>query len=119
MDEIDVTYLKKYSSLLSHPEIAKIKKKYLDGPNITEPIRGGIDQKTQKELFEKIDESNFSSVEKVKMILGLMMILDGMFPEKEVVSGLGSVLGNKFSDDIERHRKEERAYLENKLENLD
>lgn len=60
-------------------------------------------------MYKKIDNADIlSNQEKIEAIMGLMMILDGSFPEAYIISHLEKVFGKEFLETIEKKREEFR-----------
>ena len=104
---IEEIYFIKYSDVFDKQVISQMLEEYKTGIIVFEPIRKTLTEADQEELYSQIDKSNLlSHQEKFETIIGLMMILDGSFPEATIVSRLGNVLGKEFMDTIENKRNE-------------
>ena len=104
---IEENYFIKYSDVLDKQVISQMLEEYKTGIIVFEPIRKTLTEADQEDLYSQIDKSNLlSHQEKIETIIGLMMILDGSFPEATIVSRLGNVFGKEFMDTIENKRNE-------------
>ena len=104
---IEEIYFIKYSDVLDKQVISQMLEEYKTGIIVFEPIRKTLTEADQEDLYSQIDKSNLlSHQEKFETIIGLMMILDGSFPEATIVSRLGNVFGKEFMDTIENKRNE-------------
>ena len=104
---IEEIYFIKYSDVLDKQIISQMLEEYKTGIIVFEPIRKTLTEADQEDLYSQIDKSNLlSHHEKFETIIGLMMILDGSFPEATIVSRLGNVFGKEFMDTIENKRNE-------------
>ena len=104
---IEEMYFIKYSDVLDKQIISQMLEEYKTGISVFEPIRKTLTEADQEDLYSQIDKSNLlSHQEKFETIIGLMMILDGSFPEATIVSRLGTVFGKEFMDTIENKRNE-------------
>jgi hypothetical protein len=104
---IEENYFIKYSDVLDKQVISQMLEEYKTGIIVFEPIRKTLTEADQEDLYSQIDKSNLlSHQEKFETIIGLMMILDGSFPEATIVSRLGNVFGKEFMDTIENKRNE-------------
>ena len=104
---IEEIYFIKYSDVLDKQVISQMLEEYKTGIIVFEPIRITLTEADQEDLYSQIDKSNLlSHQEKFETIIGLMMILDGSFPEATIVSRLGNVFGKEFMDTIENKRNE-------------
>lgn len=104
---IEIKYFEKYKNLVDWNNIAYFLEEYKLGDIIFEPIRNKLTEQVQENLYEKIDKSEIlSSQEKLGAIIGLMMVLDGSFPEPPIVSLLEKVFGKEFIEEIEKKREE-------------
>lgn len=103
---IEGKYFAKYKDLLNQEPIIRVKEEYLSQKIIYKPIRNILTEAEQDELYMQIDNSDFlSRQEKFEAIIGLMMVLDGSFPEPKILSNLQKVFGNKFVETIEEKKK--------------
>lgn len=104
---VETKYFEKYRETLNQVSVQQLLEEYKSGDIIFEPIRNQLTQPDQEELYAKIDKSNFlSPQERIETIIGLMMILDGSFPEPPIVSRLEEIFGKEFTETIERKRDE-------------
>lgn len=104
---IEGKYFEKYKDILHQQKILQLIEEYKTGVIVFEPIRKTLTEKEQEVLYKKIDESDFLACQdKFETIIGLMMILDGSFPEATIVSRLGKVFGEEFMDTVEQKRNE-------------
>lgn len=104
---VETKYFEKYRETLNQVSVQQLLEEYKSGDIIFEPIRNQLTQPDQEELYAKIDKSNFlSPQERIETIIGLMMILDGSFPESPIVSRLEQIFGKEFTETIERKRDE-------------
>lgn len=112
---VEVKYFEKYNYLMGRKSIQQLLEKYRTGDIIFEPIRSKLTKADQEDLYERIDKSGIlSSEEKLKSIIGLMMLLDGSIPEGPIVSNLGKVLGKGFINMVEKRRKDFRLLWKGK-----
>lgn len=103
---VETKYFQKYKNLVDWNNIAHLIEEYKSGDIIFEPIRNKLTEQTQKNLYEQIDKSEIlSSQEKFEAIIGLMMVLDGSFPEPPIVPLLEKVFGKEFMEEIEKKRE--------------
>ena len=104
---VEAKYFEKYRDLVNQEAVQQLLEEYKSGDIIFEPPRSQLTQVEQEELYARIDKSNLlSSQEKFETIIGLMMILDGSFPEAAIVSHLEKVFGKEFVGTIETKRDE-------------
>lgn len=104
---IEARYFEKYKNQINQKSVLKILEEYKSGDVIFEPIRNQITGKDQEDLYKQIDESNaLSPQEKIETIIGLMMILDGLFPKPSTTSRLKKVFGKEFLKAIQEKQKE-------------
>lgn len=104
---IEGKYFAKYRDVPDRESVQRLLDEYASGDTILEPMRNQFTEAEQEELYMLIDQSNLlSRQEKIEAIIGLMMVLDGMFPEPPIVSRLGQVLGEGFVEAIEKKRGE-------------
>jgi hypothetical protein len=104
---IEEKYFEKYKDLLNKESVQRLLDEYKSGDIIFEPIRNKVTEAEQEDLYMRLDQSNFlSPQEKIETVIGLMMVLDGSFPEPQIVSRLGKVFGKEFIEVIERKRDE-------------
>lgn len=104
---IEGKYFEKYKDILHQQKILQLIEEYKTGVIVFEPIRKTLTEKEQEVLYKKIDESDFLACQdKFETIIGLMMMLDGSFPEATIVSRLGKVFGEEFMDTVEQKRNE-------------
>ena len=109
---IEENYFIKYSDVLDKQVISQMLEEYKTGIIVFEPIRKTLTEADQEDLYSQIDKSNLlSHQEKFETIIGLMMILDGSFPEATIVSRLGNVFGKEFMDTIENKRNEFKTVI--------
>jgi len=109
---VETKYFEKYRETLNQASVQQLLEEYKSGDIIFEPIRNQITQTDQEELYAKIDKSNFlSPQERIETIIGLMMILDGSFPEPPIVSHLEKIFGKEFMETIERKRDEFKTVI--------
>lgn len=107
---IEKKYFEKYRNMLNQQNVLQLIEEYKTGDIVFEPVRKKLTEAEQEDLYTRIDQSNFlSPQEKIETIIGLMMILDGSFPEAPIVSRLGKVLGEEFMETIEKKRDELKA----------
>lgn len=104
---IEEEYLAKYKDLVNQETIMRLIEEYLSQDIIYEPIRNKLTQVEQEELYMQIDNSDFlSHQEKVETFMGLMMVLDGSFPEPKILSNMKKVFGKEFVEAIEETKKD-------------
>jgi len=104
---IEKKYFEKYKNMLDQSDVLQLIEDYRTGDIIFEPIRNKLTDAVQEDLYIRIDKSNYlSPKEKIEAIIGLMMILDGSFPEAPIVSRLGNVLGKEFMKTVEEKKDE-------------
>ena len=109
---IETRYLKKYKGVEDRETILQLLREYKSGDIIFEPIRNKLTEAEQEKLYEQIDKSDIlSSQEKAKAIIGLMMILDGSFPKRSIVSYLEKVFGEELIKIIEKKRNEFKSEI--------
>ena len=107
---IEKKYFEKYRDMLNHQDVLRLIEEYKTGDIVFEPIRNKLTEAEQEDLYIRIDKSDFlSPQEKIETIIGLMIILDGSFPEAPIVSRLGKVLGKEFMETIEKNHDELKA----------
>ena len=105
--DIETKYFKKYRDLLNQKNIVQLLEEYKTGQPLYEPPRKNITDSDMDSMYAKIDESNLlTRPEKLESIIGLMMILDGSFPNTKIRSQLGKVCGKNFIDVIEKKHDE-------------
>ena len=103
---VETKYFQKYKNLVDWDDITYLIEEYKSGDIIFEPIRNKLTEQEQENLYEQIDRSKIlSSQEKLEAIIGLMMVLDGSFPEPPIVSLLEKVFGKEFMEEIEKKRE--------------
>lgn len=85
---VEKKYLIKYKSLIQ-PEVFKaLLEGYAFGDIVFEPIRNKLSETEVDNLYLRIDKANFlSHQEKFETIVALMYLIDGSFPESEVILG--------------------------------
>lgn len=106
-DNIEGKYFAKYNDLLNQQKILQLFEEYETGITVFEPIRNRITEQEQDEMYSKIDNSNLlDHQEKFETIIGLMMVLDGLFPSDTIVSRFGKIFGKEFMDTIIQKRNE-------------
>jgi len=104
---IETKYFEKYKGLVNQETIMHLIEEYKSQDIIFEPIRNKLTQVEQGELYMQIDNSDFlSHQEKAETIIGLMMVLDGSFPEPKILSYMKKVFGKKFVEIIEEKKKD-------------
>jgi hypothetical protein len=104
---IEVKYFVKYKNAINKEIITQLLEKYKSGDIIFEPIREKLTEKEQEDLYAEIDKSDLlSSEEKIETIISLMSILDGIFPEPNMIFSLEKVFGKEFMEAIEKKRDE-------------
>ena len=104
---IEAKYLGKYKQLIDQKIFFQLIQEYRTGDIIFEPIRKRISELDQENLYEQIDKSEtLSHQEKFEAIMGLMMVLDGSFPETYIMSHLETIFGKEFVETIENKREE-------------
>lgn len=104
---IESKYFEGYKNLVDLKRVSFLLDKYKKGPAVFEPIRKKFSEKEQEELFEQIDKFNaFSPQERIEAIIGLMMLLDGIFPEEPILVNLGRIFGEDFIKIINQKRYE-------------
>ena len=107
---VEAKYFEKYREILNQASVQQLLQEYKSGDIIFEPIRNQLTQRDQEDLYARIDKSNFlSPQEKIETIIGLMMLLDGSFPEPPIVSQLEKIFGKEFTETIEGKRDEFRS----------
>lgn len=104
---IEEEYLAKYKDLVNQETIMRLIEEYLSQDIIYEPIRNKLTQVEQEELYMQIDDSDFlSHQEKAETFMGLMMVLDGSFPEPKILSYMKKVFGKEFVEKIEEKKND-------------
>ena len=107
---IEAKYFGKYKDMVDQRTFFQLIEGYKSGDIIFEPVRRELSEADQEDLYKKIDNADIlSSQEKIEAIIGLMMILDGMFPETHIISHLEKVFGKEFSETIEKKREESKG----------
>ena len=102
---IEKKYFEKYRYVADQESVRQLINEYKAGDIIFEPIRNKLTDSEQESFYVQIDKSNsLSPLEKIEAIIGLMMILDGLFPEPPIISRLGKVFGREFIETIEKKR---------------
>lgn len=104
---VEGKYFEKYNDILNKQRILQLIEEYKSGIIVFEPIRNTLTEQEQDELYSKIDNANLlNHQEKFETIIGLMMVLDGSFPDDIIVAQLGKVFGREFMDTIIQKRNE-------------
>jgi hypothetical protein len=104
---IEGKYFAKYKDLLDQEIIMRLKEEYISQKVIFEPIRDQLTREEQDELYMQIDKSDvLSSQEKLETVIGLMMVLDGSFPEPKILSSMKKVFSKEFVEAIEEKKND-------------
>lgn len=104
---VEGKYFEKYNDILNKERILQLIEEYKSGIIVFEPIRNTLTEQEQDELYSKIDNANLlNHQERFETIIGLMMVLDGSFPDDIIVTQLGKVFGKEFMDTIIQKRNE-------------
>jgi hypothetical protein len=104
---IEIKYLKKYKDSVDLKVLSLLMEKYKSGDVIFEPLRKKLTKVTLEKLYSLIDKSGIlSPQEKVEAIFGLMMILDGFFPETYIISHLKKIFGEEFAETVDKKSEE-------------
>lgn len=112
MNNIETKYFEKYKNMVDWAVISKYIEKYKSGDIIFEPIRNKLTEAEQEGMLIRIDQSEFLSPQnKLEAIVGLMMILDGSFPEPSLLELLKKVYGKEFLENVGRTRKKFWKYI--------
>jgi 5'-3' exonuclease len=109
---IEAKYFRKYKDRTDQRTFLKLIEEYKSGDIIFEPIREKLSEADHENLYQKIDNADIlSDQEKIEAIIGIMMILDGSFPETYITSHLEKVFGKEFLETIEKKEKNLRMIL--------
>jgi hypothetical protein len=98
---VELKYLAKYRDIAGSKACDEFVKEYVATEVVFQPIRDNFNTDEQDELFKQIDESgSLSPRERFEAIAGLIMLMDGQFPELKRIESLGTVFGNKFVETV-------------------
>lgn len=104
---VEAKYFEKYKHIVDQKVFSQLIEEYKSGDIVFEPIRKELTEVDQENLYNQIDKSGvLSTQEKFEAIIGLMMILDGSFPETYIISHLKKVFGKEFVETVEKKREE-------------
>ena len=104
---IEAKYFEKYRDVINRDTVLQLLEEYKSGDIIFEPIRNQLSEAEQEDLYAQIDKTDIlSRQDKIETIIGLMMILDGSFPESSILSRLEKVFGKEFVESVEKKREE-------------
>jgi len=104
---VEVKYFANYKDKIKPEVYWQLIKEYESGDIVFEPIRKKLTEIDQEDLYRRIDVSEFLSCqERFEAMVGLMMLLDGSFPEPYIVSHLKKALGKDFMEIVEQKREE-------------
>lgn len=109
---IETKYFEEYQDVINQDSVLQMLEEYKSGNIIFEPIRNQLPEAAQEDLYKQIDTAeSLSRQEKFETIIGLMMILDGSFPEPPIISRLEKVFGKEFVKSIEAKREEFKTQI--------